>query len=200
MLGSEMARTTKTTTISTICSIVLCAIRGIMFTRTVINSSSEPRIRIWTSHLSIQVQFKSSGFTRSTWITSTKITHTPELQARIIEAASNPGSVGRELEALMFSIYCMAVTSLRHDQCQNLFGSAKDSLLTGYQFACQQALAKCEFLRTRDRDCLTALYLYLVSQFQARTQCCCIYLLSPGGDQRLYYRDLSMLICRSCVL
>jgi hypothetical protein len=92
-----------------------------------------------------------------------KITHTPELQARIIEAASNPGCIGRELEALMFSIYCMAITSLVKEQCQNVFGSARDSLLTGYQFACQQALAKCEFLRTTNRDCLTALYLYLVS-------------------------------------
>lgn len=31
-----------------------------------------------------------------------------------------------------------------------------------YQFGCQQALSNCGFLRSSDRDCLTALYLYLV--------------------------------------
>ena len=92
-----------------------------------------------------------------------KLTHTPTLQGRIIEAASNTQGIGRELEALMFAIYCMAITSLTEEQCQGMFNTTKSSLLTGFQFGCQQALAKCEFLRTINRDCLTALYLYLVS-------------------------------------
>lgn len=32
-----------------------------------------------------------------------------------------------------------------------------------YQFGCQQALLNCGVLQCSDRDCLTALYLYLVS-------------------------------------
>lgn len=32
-----------------------------------------------------------------------------------------------------------------------------------YQFGCQQALLNCGVLQSSDRDCLTALYLYLVS-------------------------------------
>jgi hypothetical protein len=91
-----------------------------------------------------------------------KITHTPSLQGRIIEAASNTAIIGRELEALMFSIYCMAITSLTIQECQSMFGVSKKDLLTRFQFACQQALGKCEFLRTSERDCLTALYLLLV--------------------------------------
>ena len=92
-----------------------------------------------------------------------KLTHTQSSQGRIIEAASNTLHIGRELEALMFAIYCMAITSMTDMQCQTMFNSTKTNLLTGYQFACQQALAKSEFLRTINRDCLTALYLYLVS-------------------------------------
>lgn len=92
-----------------------------------------------------------------------KVTHTPSLQGCIIEAASNVTNISPTLEALMFSIYCMAVLSLVVDDCQAIFGSSKEDLLTRFQFGCQQALLNCGFLRSSDRDCLTALYLYLVS-------------------------------------
>ena len=91
-----------------------------------------------------------------------KVTHTPTLQGRIIEAAGSVKTIEPTLEALMFSIYCTSIVSLREEECQNMFGSSKDDLLTRYHFGCQQALLKSGFLRTSDRDCLTALYLYLV--------------------------------------
>ena len=92
-----------------------------------------------------------------------KVTHTPSLQGSIIEAASNVLNIRPTLEALMFSIYCMSISSLGVDECQAMFGSSKVDLLTRYQFGCQQALSNCGFLRSSDRDCLTALHLYLVS-------------------------------------
>ncbi|MCJ1284569.1 hypothetical protein MMC26_003902 [Xylographa opegraphella] len=92
-----------------------------------------------------------------------KVTHTPSLQGRIIEAATNVFNIKPDLEALMFSIYCMSVLSLSVDDCQAIFGSSKADLLTRYQFGCQQALLNCGFLRSGDRDCLTALYLYIFS-------------------------------------
>ncbi|GFF25949.1 hypothetical protein IFM58399_01228 [Aspergillus lentulus] len=92
-----------------------------------------------------------------------KVTHTPTLQARIIDAAADVANITPTLEALMFSIYCLAILSLSEDECRTLYGSSRDDLLKGYQFACQQALLNCEVLRTSDRDCLTALYLYLIS-------------------------------------
>lgn len=42
-----------------------------------------------------------------------KVTHTPTLQPRIIGAASNVTNTAPGLEALMFSIYCVAVLSHR---------------------------------------------------------------------------------------
>jgi hypothetical protein len=92
-----------------------------------------------------------------------KVTHTPSLQGRVIEAASNVINISPPLEALMFSIYCMATLSLAIDDCQTIFHSPQEDLLTRFQFGCQQALLNCGFLRSGDRDCLTALYLYLVS-------------------------------------
>lgn len=92
-----------------------------------------------------------------------KVTHAPSSQGRIIEAASNIARTSVTLEALMFSIYCISIQSLAEDDCQAMFSSSKENLLTAYQFGCEQALQNCGFLRTGDRDCLTALLLYLVS-------------------------------------
>jgi hypothetical protein len=93
-----------------------------------------------------------------------KVTHTPSLQGRLIEAAGNVLNVTPALEALMFSIYCISILSITVDDCQAMFGSSKADLLTKYQFGCQQALLNCGFLRCDDCDCLTALFIYLVSQ------------------------------------
>ncbi|KAF2472125.1 uncharacterized protein BDR25DRAFT_284602 [Lindgomyces ingoldianus] len=92
-----------------------------------------------------------------------KVTHTPSLQGRIIEAAGDVLNIKPELEALMFSIYCMAISSLSEDDCRAMFASPKSDLLVRYQLGCQQALLNSSFLRCTSRDCLTALYLYLVS-------------------------------------
>lgn len=91
-----------------------------------------------------------------------RVTHTPTLQPRIIDAASNVDNIGPELEALIFSIYCVSVMSITEEECQNLFASSQKNLLELYQFACQQALFKCGAWHTGEVDGLTATYLYLV--------------------------------------
>ncbi|KAJ5289450.1 uncharacterized protein N7443_009703, partial [Penicillium atrosanguineum] len=92
-----------------------------------------------------------------------KVTHTPTLQRRIIDAVVDLTNVNPTLEALMFSIYCAAMMSLEEATCQSTFGSPKKDLLAGYQFACQQGLAKCRVWQCTDLDGLTAWFLYLIS-------------------------------------
>ncbi|KAM0185567.1 hypothetical protein ACHAPQ_008233 [Fusarium lateritium] len=92
-----------------------------------------------------------------------KVTHTPTLQSRIVEAVSNLKDIPPTLEALMFGIYCIAVLSLGEEECQTMFKQSKAQLSTRFQFGCQQALVNSQFLRTTSRDCLTALFLYLIS-------------------------------------
>lgn len=92
-----------------------------------------------------------------------KVTHTHSLQPRIIEAASNVANTPRTLQALMFSIYCIGIRSVTTEECRSLFGSSKEQLLIEYQYGCRQALWASKFLQSDNRDCLTALFLYLVS-------------------------------------
>ncbi|KAH7014198.1 uncharacterized protein B0I36DRAFT_299089 [Microdochium trichocladiopsis] len=91
------------------------------------------------------------------------VTHTPSLQTRIIEAAGHVASIDPVTEALMFSIYAMAIISLTPQECVTYFVASKQDLLLRYHFGCQQALMNCGILKTTSRDALTAYYLYLVS-------------------------------------
>ena len=91
-----------------------------------------------------------------------KVTHTPTLQSRIIDAVTDLSSISPATESLLFSIYCVSIVSLTDEECQASFGSPRKDLLANYQLGCRQALLNCRVLRTTDRDCLTAFYLYLV--------------------------------------
>ncbi|KAB8251457.1 hypothetical protein BDV35DRAFT_314459 [Aspergillus flavus] len=92
-----------------------------------------------------------------------KVTHIPTLQPRIIDAAGDVANISPTLDALMFSIYCVSILSLGEDECHAILRTPREHLLKRYQFACQQALLKCGILCTGSVECLTALYLYLVS-------------------------------------
>jgi hypothetical protein len=87
-----------------------------------------------------------------------KITHTPTLQPRIIDAAADLSDIPPPLEALMFAIYCVATLSLTDEDIPS-----RKETLRQYHIGCQQALINCGFLRGGDRESLTALFLYLVS-------------------------------------
>lgn len=97
-----------------------------------------------------------------------KVTHTPTLQARIIDAASDVSNISPSVEALMFSIYCVAIISLTEEETQSMLQSSKKDLLTTFKFGCQQALLNSEYMRSTDRDTLTALFLYLASPQHSR--------------------------------
>ncbi|EAW10039.1 transcription factor domain protein [Aspergillus clavatus NRRL 1] len=92
-----------------------------------------------------------------------KVTHTPTLQPSLIDAAGDVTNISPTLEALMFSIYSVSILSLSDKECFTTFKARKEDLLRGYQFGCEQALLNCRVLQTGSRECLTALFLYLVS-------------------------------------
>ena len=125
-----------------------------------------------------------------------KVTHTPSLQGRIIEATSNIKDIDPNLEALMFGIYSMSVLSVAVEDCSATFGSSREDLLMRYQFGCQQALLNCKLLQSSDRDCLTALFLYLVSLL--RTSILSYSLTMPGLYQTKHNSSVVILHTWHC--
>ncbi|KAI0441174.1 fungal-specific transcription factor domain-containing protein [Xylaria telfairii] len=91
-----------------------------------------------------------------------KLTHTPTLQVRIIDASTNLTKVSKSLEALMFAIYLMAITSLGDDEVERTFSDTRSNLLMKYQHGTQQALFNAGFMRMPDLTILQAYLLYCI--------------------------------------
>lgn len=94
-----------------------------------------------------------------------KIIHAPTVQQQILEISTDLGSVSKGMEALLFSIYSLAILSVDDAYCKDMFGEETSTLLAKYQYGAQQALLNAEFLRPSSLVVLQALVLYLVSPF-----------------------------------
>lgn len=91
-----------------------------------------------------------------------KVTHTPTIQGSLIEAAANPAKIAKPLEALMFSIYFIAVVSMTESEVRETFQEDKNRLLSKYHHGTQQALINAGFMRSPDLVVLQAYVMYLV--------------------------------------
>ena len=68
-----------------------------------------------------------------------------------------------EFEALLSSIYLLAINSLRPETVQQAFLTPKATLVSRYQHACQYTLARVDFFKTNRIRALQALLHYLVN-------------------------------------
>ena len=91
-----------------------------------------------------------------------KITHIPTVQGQIIEATSQLDKAPKNIEALMFGIYLVSISSLDEGEVQRMFKESKKELLGRYHSALQQALTSAGFMRFNDPITLQAYLLYLV--------------------------------------
>jgi predicted RNA-binding protein with RPS1 domain len=91
-----------------------------------------------------------------------KITHVPTVQVKVLQAASTLGKAPKNIEALMFGIYLMAITSMEEKQVVSMFNEPKQQLLSRYLSATQQALVNASFMLVDDPLVLQAFVLYLV--------------------------------------
>jgi hypothetical protein len=92
----------------------------------------------------------------------TKVIHTPTLQQRILEMSWNLEAVTRPLEAVMFGVYALAITSMKAADCVQAFGETRPVLLNRYRSGAAQALIAAELHLTRDLEVLQAFVLFLV--------------------------------------
>lgn len=113
-----------------------------------------------------------------------KMFHIPTREPMILDNATHLHSLSRPEECIMFAIYFAAVTSLRNEECQDLFGEARSDLLARYRFGMEQSLARAEFLKTDSVFVVQAFILYLVC-------------LRPNEDPRIIW-SLTSLAVRIC--
>lgn len=86
-----------------------------------------------------------------------KLIHTPSVQQMISHTSGNLDNLPKNVEALLFSIYTMAVESLDDSECMAILGESKAVASQRFKTATQYALLNASFLKTSDMMVLQAL-------------------------------------------
>jgi len=91
-----------------------------------------------------------------------KILHVPTMSKNVRDLRHNMKDIPPAMEALLFSIYYAAVTSMEPAEVLSSLGVEKSILINQFRFACEQSLAKADFLTSTDIVVAQALALFLV--------------------------------------
>ena len=109
-----------------------------------------------------------------------KVFHAPSVQQIVSNASGSLDDVPKNVECLMFGIYCTAVESLGNSECIAIMGEPKNVVSRRFKTASHLALIRCSFLKTSDLIVLQALVLFITSliNFDARV----IWYVLPGHE------------------
>lgn len=92
-----------------------------------------------------------------------KVLHIPTTQPAVFAAINNPKAASKDLNALLFSIYFAAVTSLRQADSHMIFGEDRQSVLKRFQRGLEVSLHSAAFLDSPTIVSLQAISIYLVN-------------------------------------
>ncbi|ODA79118.1 hypothetical protein RJ55_04709 [Drechmeria coniospora] len=93
----------------------------------------------------------------------TKVIHVPTVQPFVMEAASGMSSLPLHVQALLFSIYAMAVLSLTESESIQMLGLSREAAMQKFTAATKVALIRFNFLKNYNMVALQALVLFLFS-------------------------------------
>ncbi|RSL87635.1 hypothetical protein CEP51_002135 [Fusarium floridanum] len=108
-----------------------------------------------------QVPFLLDIFSENVNIVA-RIVHMPTIRKMIRETRSSGTSLSPVNEALMFSIYYAAVTSMEEDDVATNFGSTKAELNLKFRLGLEHALAKADFLNDPNTVLVQAFAIFLM--------------------------------------
>jgi hypothetical protein len=91
-----------------------------------------------------------------------KMIHVPSVQKLIDIVIKDPSRLSKSNEALLFTIYYAAVSSLSPDECLQIMSVEKDHIYAKCRAHAQQALVNAAFLRSTSLGTLQAYYIYIV--------------------------------------
>jgi hypothetical protein len=91
-----------------------------------------------------------------------KILHIPTDQATIYTAINSPANTDPDVNALLFSIYFAATSSLSATNASNLLGQDKMKSLASFQKVLEQSLARANIFDSPSLKSLQATTLYIV--------------------------------------
>lgn len=89
------------------------------------------------------------------------VVHKPTIRNLIISAAMNGDAIDKSNEALVFAMYLAAVISMPPEQCLAELGDDRDTTISRFRFATEQALARANLLNSRNINLLQAAVLFI---------------------------------------
>jgi hypothetical protein len=92
-----------------------------------------------------------------------KLLHIPTVQPTVFAAINNPKESSPDMNALLFSIYFAAASSLRWTEVQTILGQDRQTVLSAYSRGLELSLHAKFFLDSPSVLSLQAMALYLVS-------------------------------------
>lgn len=92
-----------------------------------------------------------------------KILHLPTFWPALTEGLRRPQDLPKSLEAAIFAFYMTVISTLKEDECQNLFGIQPSVMISRYRLATRQALVNAGFLSTSNPMTLRAYAMFMVS-------------------------------------
>ncbi|KAK7432025.1 hypothetical protein QQZ08_001315 [Neonectria magnoliae] len=92
-----------------------------------------------------------------------KIIHVPSVQPYVTQAATNMADVPLNYQALLFSIFTMAIISLSEMEAVQLLGTPREYYLRKFTIGTKTTLTNFNYLRNYDMVALQSLLLYLLS-------------------------------------
>jgi hypothetical protein len=95
-----------------------------------------------------------------------KILHIPTDQITIHTAINTPGNTAPDVDALLFSIFFAATTSLSAVDAFNMLGQDKSKSLVDFKKVLEQRLAEANIFDSPSLKSLQAMTLYIVCRFQ----------------------------------
>lgn len=105
----------------------------------------------------------------------TKVIHAPTVQPYVMDAATSMGNVPLHCQALLFSIYNMAVISLSEAECIQMLGISRDAAFQRFTAGIRAALSRFNFLKNYNMSALQALVLYLVPLLDRTPPVFCLF-------------------------
>jgi hypothetical protein len=110
----------------------------------------------------------------------TKIIHVPTVQPHVLDATSSTPNLPKNIEALLFAIYTLAVVSMTKEESEDVLGMPKEKALARFSAGLRSCMIRLGFLKTHDLITLQALVIYLVrvssalcsSNWMFLTDCC----------------------------
>ncbi|KAL4741879.1 fungal-specific transcription factor domain-containing protein [Aspergillus similis] len=89
------------------------------------------------------------------------VVYGPAVQQLFTVAARTPETLDKNTEALVLAMYFAAIVSMSAEQCMIRLGEARDTLVSRYRFAVEQALSKAGLMNTQSLTLMQAAVIFL---------------------------------------